>query len=56
MEHALGGVREGNLYKITVRLNPYCNGTCSRRKYNNPDIKKTMCLNPYCNGTCSRRH
>ena len=56
MEHALGGSTQKTLQKCTLGLNPYCNGTCSRRCYGShpgTNIEK-IGLNPYCNGTCSR--
>ena len=55
MEHALG---EGNTNIISMPvggLNPYCNGTCSRRCQKLTWQMKNFGLNPYCNGTCSRR-
>ena len=36
------------------RLNPYFNGTCSKRGEIIPVDNYGNCLNPYFNGTCSK--
>ena len=37
-------------------LNPYFNGTCSKRVVTTDTTIKAGRLNPYFNGTCSKRH
>ena len=37
-------------------LNPYFNGTCSKRKNLGSKEEQNSCLNPYFNGTCSKRN
>ena len=55
MEHALRAKRVNLEAGEEVSLNPYCNGTCSKRDWNTPSMNFNNCLNPYCNGTCSKR-
>ena len=41
---------------LFIGLNPYFNGTCSKRIILSPKIRSTATrLNPYFNGTCSKR-
>ena len=40
---------------ISVCLNPYFNGTCSKSAMEEADVDSISSLNPYFNGTCSKR-
>ena len=44
---------EVKLYQLG--LNPYFNGTCSKREINVSFGNNTVSLDPYFNGTCSKR-
>ena len=57
MEHALRASSWTAKGLAAVRgLNPYCNGTCSKRApRRRVVVDDTEGLNPYCNGTCSKR-
>ena len=55
MEHAQ---RVKTLFYLRVStwcLNPYFNGTCSKRSWCAKHTSNALCLNPYFNGTCSKR-
>ena len=57
MEHAQRDFWQGedNAFEKSG-LNPYFNGTCSKRDKDETDRSLARrCLNPYFNGTCSKR-
>ena len=41
-------------FTICNSLNPYFNGTCSKRSIKMAYTTRTNSLNPYFNGTCSK--
>ena len=55
MEYGLKPHMDADTANFFISLNPYCNGTCSRRCNMIANYLERGCLNPYCNGTCSRR-
>ena len=56
MEHAQRVSGYNLLSKILNSLNPYFNGTCSKRNALKAALSNTEeGLNPYFNGTCSKR-
>ena len=54
MEHAQRVYLSKTLTKVEKCLNPYFNGTCSKR-LKNSSWRIASGLNPYFNGTCSKR-
>ena len=55
MEHAQRvGQKKAFIKKKFLCLNPYFNGTCSKRSVTVKQKIKLSCLNPYFNGTCSK--
>ena len=55
MEHAQRGVRVIDMNGLKKSLNPYFNGTCSKRRGKCKVNRIGFRLNPYFNGTCSKR-
>ena len=56
MEHAQRESAFLVVLSLVSCLNPYFNGTCSKRKENREGKKpRFVGLNPYFNGTCSKR-
>ena len=57
MEHAQRDLVKAHMRSLMPkRLNPYFNGTCSKRCISVAEVHEIeKCLNPYFNGTCSKR-
>ena len=54
MEHAQRDIANNILFKDDPSLNPYFNGTCSKRAFHKLLAANNLRLNPYFNGTCSK--
>ena len=54
MEDALAQIEEQNNWQGKTRLNPCCNGRCTRTVQVNSVFLITDRLNPCCNGRCTR--
>ena len=55
MEHAQrANMKPVEVWRIGIRLNPYFNGTCSKRIIIYIRKNRLSSLNPYFNGTCSK--